>query len=90
MFLAFTGFLEGLSLKGVQLKVKRNFFVVWAASLKLWPAVHVVTFFLVPVHVQVVFVKCVSLGWTTFLSILNARAQPKHLQRSPSDTIIDA
>lgn len=90
MFLAFTGFLEGLGLKGVQSKVKRSFFAVWAASLKLWPAVHVVTFFLVPVHFRVVFVKCVSLGWSTFLSTHNARAQPKHLQRTPSDMIIDA
>jgi len=48
---------------------------VLRASWKLWPAAQVVTFTVIPLELQVLYVNFVSLGWSTYLSLSMSSAQ---------------
>ncbi|KAI0161858.1 hypothetical protein GGR52DRAFT_143204 [Hypoxylon sp. FL1284] len=49
--------------------------VSWVNSWKLWPAVTAVSFTFVPLEYRSVFAGVVAVGWQTYLSYLNSRAE---------------
>lgn len=68
------GALEGRSAADIESKVRTGFVPTLIANYKVWPAVQLINFKLVPTALQPLFVNCVALGWNTYLSLMNSRA----------------
>lgn len=60
--------LQGLSIEEIINRVKRDIKDVLIANYKLWPAVQVLNFYLIPLNYQVLVVQCVALVWNTYIS----------------------
>ena len=56
-------------------RVRRTVPVSCANSLRLWPAVTAFSFTYVPLEYRSVFAGVVAVGWQTYLSLLNRRAE---------------
>mmetsp|Transcript_7855 Transcript_7855/g.20780 ORF Transcript_7855/g.20780 Transcript_7855/m.20780 type:complete len:288 (+) Transcript_7855:239-1102(+) len=50
-------------------KVRENLAPSVVAGWKLWPIAHLLTFAVVPLHLRILYVNVVSVGWLTFLSL---------------------
>lgn len=74
VFLVYTGLLEGLTLAEIRAKIRKNFFKTWLASLKVWPAVQLLNFYVIPQHLRFLFVNVVALIWNTFMSTMTQRS----------------
>lgn len=48
----------------------KDFWPLATASLKLWPAVAIVSFTLVPAERRIVFGAIVALGWNVYLGLV--------------------
>lgn len=68
VFISTLSTLEGKSLSEIQTKVRAEFKDLIIANYKLWPAVQVINFTLVPVEYRVLFLQVVAVGWNTFLA----------------------
>lgn len=71
-YLAYAGFVDGKSSKGVIYFVKRSFFPVMLASYKVWPLIQLVNFYFVPLRLRVTFVNTASLLWNAYMKIYRA------------------
>ncbi|CDW53985.1 protein Mpv17 [Trichuris trichiura] len=67
-FLSLIGFLRRMDGDGVLEKVKNEFWPVYLANLKVWPAVQLFNFYVIPVQHRLLITKCVGFLWNTFLS----------------------
>ncbi|KAL2918128.1 Protein required for ethanol metabolism [Polyrhizophydium stewartii] len=74
IFFSATGFMEGLTPEAVWDKLKSGYPTALAGNYKLWPAVQLVNFYLVPLHHQALVVNTIALGWNTYLSVINQRS----------------
>ena len=67
--------LSGDTLAETWERVRRTVPVSCVNSLKLWPAVTAFSFTYVPLEYRSVFAGVVAVGWQTYLSLLNRRAE---------------
>ncbi|VUC26542.1 unnamed protein product, partial [Clonostachys rosea] len=67
-FLTSMALLEGTSPRE---KLSKNYWAALKMNYMIWPAVQTVNFSFVPLQYQLLFVNGVSVGWNTFLSLLN-------------------
>ena len=67
--------LSGDTLAETWERVRRTVPVSCANSLRLWPAVTAFSFAYVPLEYRSVFAGVVAVGWQTYLSLLNRRAE---------------
>uniref|UniRef100_A0A5S6QWJ8 Mitochondrial inner membrane protein Mpv17 n=1 Tax=Trichuris muris TaxID=70415 RepID=A0A5S6QWJ8_TRIMR len=67
-FLFLIGFLRRMDGDGVLEKVKTEFWPVYSANLKVWPAVQLLNFYIVPVQHRLFITKCVGFIWNAYLS----------------------
>ncbi|KAH6574361.1 hypothetical protein BASA50_001697 [Batrachochytrium salamandrivorans] len=74
VFFAATGLMEGRSFSEVGTKLSAGYPDALVSNYKLWPAVQMINFYLVPLHYQALFVNVIALGWNTYLSVLNRRS----------------
>jgi len=69
MFLAGIGLLRGKSTGDVYLDVAEQFWPLIAAGQKLWPAVSIISFTLVPVERRTLFGSLAGMVWNIFLTL---------------------
>ncbi|KAI1775442.1 hypothetical protein F4818DRAFT_416602 [Hypoxylon cercidicola] len=74
-FFGFQALLAGDSLPEAWDRVRRTVPTSWVNAMKLWPAVTAFSFTFVPMEYRGVFAGVVSVGWQTYLSYLNRRAE---------------
>lgn len=70
MFIAGISMLRGQSSSQIIANVQEEFFPLLSAGQKLWPAVSIISFTLVPVERRTVFGGIVGVGWGVFLSLV--------------------
>lgn len=78
MFLAGIGLLRGKSFDQVHIDVAQQFWPLISAGQKLWPAVSLISFTLVPVERRTLFGSLVGLGWGVFLSLASGAKKGNH------------
>ena len=75
VYFAYNHYLENnCNMSGLKARLDAGYVESLKANYKVWPAVQMVNFCLVPVNYQLVFLNIVAIGWTAFLSNLNAKA----------------
>eukprot|EP00545_Synedropsis_sp_CCMP1620_P012762 CAMPEP_0119032540 /NCGR_PEP_ID=MMETSP1176-20130426/42102_1 /TAXON_ID=265551 /ORGANISM="Synedropsis recta cf, Strain CCMP1620" /LENGTH=156 /DNA_ID=CAMNT_0006988953 /DNA_START=216 /DNA_END=686 /DNA_ORIENTATION=- len=65
--------LEGKGCPAIRIKLERTWRKAVLAAWKFWPAVNVVTFWLVPLPYRVLYVNIMALLWTGYLSFVNTQ-----------------
>ncbi len=78
VFFAYNHLGERGNLAGISCRFKAGYTDTLKASYKLWPLVQFVNFYLVPLNYQLLFLNFVAIGWTAFLSNVNAKASQEH------------
>ncbi|KAK4964339.1 hypothetical protein LTR66_012340 [Elasticomyces elasticus] len=73
LFIAGIGALRGHSFDAVKGAVLKDFFPLIFAGQKLWPAVSLISFTLIPVESRTLFGSLVGVGWGIFLSLTAAK-----------------
>ncbi|KRT79939.1 hypothetical protein AMK59_6473, partial [Oryctes borbonicus] len=68
MLLTVLGTVQGQPPKETIKKLKRDYTDIMIANYKLWPAVQLMNFYVVPLNYQVLVVQCVALSWNTYIS----------------------
>ena len=56
-------------------RLKATVPVSWVNSCKLWPAITAFSFSYIPIEYRSIFGGVIAIGWQTYLSILNRRAE---------------
>lgn len=72
-FFIVQGVLLGMGVKEIRDKIENTMPTAFIDSLKLWPAVSLVSFWLIPMEFRALLGGVASLGWNTWLSYLNSR-----------------
>ena len=65
--------LEGSGLDGIQDKLSTRFVPALQGSWKFWPAANIINFSMIPVQYRVLYSNVLSLFWSGYLTLLNAR-----------------
>lgn len=71
------GFMEGKNVAQVKDKLQSTWWTALQNNWKLWPAVQLINFKLTPLPYRLLVVNTVSIGWNTYLSVLNSEGPPK-------------
>ncbi|KAF2257990.1 hypothetical protein CC78DRAFT_538138 [Lojkania enalia] len=74
-FFGMQSFLSGSSPPEILERIQHTVPPSWINSCKIWPAVTAFSFTFVPVMYRSIFGGVIAIGWQTYLSLLNARAQ---------------
>lgn len=74
-FFGMQSLLSGDSLPDVWERIKRTVPVSMMNSIKLWPAVTAISFAWIEPQYRSVFAGVIAIGWQTYLSFLNRRAE---------------
>ncbi|XP_021058176.1 protein Mpv17 isoform X1 [Mus pahari] len=69
-FLPLVGILNGMSAQDNWAKLKRDYpdALITNYYVRLWPAVQLANFYLVPLHYRLAVVQCVAVVWNSYLS----------------------
>ena len=79
-FFGMQALLSGDSLPEVWDRIKRTVPTSMINSCKLWPAVTAFSFTFIEPQYRSIFAGVIAIGWQTYLSILNRRAEAQELQ----------
>ncbi|KJH42622.1 Mpv17 / PMP22 family protein [Dictyocaulus viviparus] len=60
--------LEGIGIYESYRKMKNDWRTIYVSSLKVWPAVQLVNFYLIPLNLRIIIVQVVAFFWNTYLS----------------------
>lgn len=74
-FIAGMEFLRGGKLTEIKNKIKQDFVPVLITNYKIWPAVQICNFYLVPFHLRILVVNITALGWNTYLAWMSEQDQ---------------
>ena len=69
LFFGALGAMEGKNKEQIVDNIQRNFWPTQIACYKLWPAVQLITFSVIPLELRPLFTGCVAFGWSIFLSL---------------------
>ena len=73
IFYAYNAAFEERSIDALKYKFKHAYIPTLVANYKVWPAVQIMNFCLVPLNFRLLFVNIVALGWNAYLSLINAK-----------------
>lgn len=86
-YTATTEGLKGASPATVWKRVRETSWPSLRASWKFWPAVHAITYSVVPLHLRVLWIDVVEVAWVAILSsCVSASANPE--ERAPSSELV--
>lgn len=74
-FFGMQAFLAGESLENIVERIRVTVPVSFVNSCKLWPAVTAFSFTFIPMEYRSLFAGVVAVGWQTYLSFLNRKAE---------------
>jgi midasin (ATPase involved in ribosome maturation) len=83
-FFGMQAFLSGDSMEQVWDRIKRTVPTSMINSLKLWPAVTAFSFTFVDAQYRSIFAGVIAIGWQTYLSYLNRKAEDEKALESAS------
>lgn len=86
-FFGMQSLLSGQSLAQTKQRVLDTVPVSWRNSWKLWPAVTAFSFTFVAPQYRSVFAGVIAIGWQTYLSWLNMKAQKDEEQKTISSEV---
>ncbi|KAI5810799.1 hypothetical protein BZA77DRAFT_326612 [Pyronema omphalodes] len=69
LFLAFMGYMRGFTGDALKTYVIEEFWPLTSAGLKLWPAVSLISFAVIPADKRIIFGSIIALGWNIFLGL---------------------
>eukprot|EP00698_Gefionella_okellyi_P023914 TRINITY_DN8298_c0_g1_i1.p1 TRINITY_DN8298_c0_g1~~TRINITY_DN8298_c0_g1_i1.p1 ORF type:complete len:251 (+),score=36.47 TRINITY_DN8298_c0_g1_i1:150-902(+) len=72
-FLSGTGFMEGMTTTEVKRKLDDVFVPALKANYMVWPLAQYVNFRYIPLHHRPLFSMVLSLGWNTYICMVNAK-----------------
>lgn len=81
-FFGMQAFLSGDSMEQVWDRIKRTVPTSMINSLKLWPAVTAFSFTFVDAQYRSIFAGVIAIGWQTYLSYLNRKAEDEEALES--------
>ena len=84
-FFGMQSVLSGDSMEQVLGRIKRTVPVSMINSLKLWPAVTAFSFAFVDAQYRSVFAGVIAIGWQTYLSYLNRKAEVEEALKDASE-----
>ncbi|CDS04063.1 hypothetical protein LRAMOSA07018 [Lichtheimia ramosa] len=87
IFFSAQGLLEGKSVNEIKEKLQQGYTTAVLANYKLWPAVQLVNFYVVPLYYRLAVTNLVSIGWNAYLSNVNQRSSSSSI--SQSATVIE-
>ncbi|KAE9417599.1 hypothetical protein Angca_003653 [Angiostrongylus cantonensis] len=60
--------LEGIGINESYKKMKKDWRTIYVNSLKVWPAVQLINFYLIPLNMRVIIIQVVAFFWNSYLS----------------------
>ncbi|KAL6740056.1 hypothetical protein Aduo_013444 [Ancylostoma duodenale] len=60
--------LERLGFETSWRKMKEDWWTIYTSSLKVWPAVQIINFYLIPLNMRVIVIQLVAFFWNAYLS----------------------
>lgn len=85
-FFGMQAFLSGDSMEQVWDRIKRTVPTSMINSLKLWPAVTAFSFTFVDAQYRSIFAGVIAIGWQTYLSFLNRKAEVEEALENASES----
>jgi hypothetical protein len=76
-FFGMQSLLCGATLPEMLERIRNTVPTSWYNSWKIWPAVTAFSFSYVPIQYRSIFGGVIAIGWQTYLSLLNTRAEAK-------------
>ncbi|XP_037930566.1 mpv17-like protein [Teleopsis dalmanni] len=64
------GTMNGTGVEDFKSRVKADYFQIMKNNYTIWPAAQMINFAFVPMHLQVVFVQLVAIGWNCYISLV--------------------
>ncbi|KAJ8973608.1 hypothetical protein NQ317_010045 [Molorchus minor] len=68
VFITTLNMLQGKNLENVKKELSSKYKDILITNYKVWPAVQILNFYLVPLHYQVLFVQTVAVFWNAYMS----------------------
>ncbi|KAJ8973607.1 hypothetical protein NQ317_010044 [Molorchus minor] len=68
VFMTALNTLQGKSLEEIKKEIDAKYKDLLIANYKLWPAVQLINFYMMPMHYQVLFAQSVALFWNAYVS----------------------
>ncbi|KAH9824216.1 hypothetical protein DFH28DRAFT_238384 [Melampsora americana] len=69
VFISFTGWLEGLSMTEIKLRLDDLYWHILTANWKIWPLIQIINFNFMPLQYRVPWQSSCGIVWTVFLSL---------------------
>ncbi|OWF49312.1 protein SYM1-like isoform X2 [Mizuhopecten yessoensis] len=85
-FLGTMGTLRGDSTQQIKDKISNDIWPVLKTNWKIWPAVQLVNFYLVPLQHRVLVVNFVALGWNTYMAWVSEADSEAELTNNDQET----
>jgi len=70
LFIATLGFVKNHGVQTILASIQNEFWPIYKAGLKLWPAVSIISFAALPVEKRVIFGGLAGVAWNVYLSLV--------------------
>ncbi|KAI8342270.1 hypothetical protein BC941DRAFT_367852 [Chlamydoabsidia padenii] len=84
VFFSTQGLFEGKSVDQIKKKLDRGYQTAVINNYKLWPAVQLFNFYMVPLNHRLMVTNVVALGWNSYLSWINHQSSSSGKNTPPS------
>ncbi|XGW31622.1 hypothetical protein V3C99_010073 [Haemonchus contortus] len=82
--------LEGVGIENSWKRMKEDWWTIYSTSLKIWPVVQLMNFYLIPLNMRVIVVQLVAFFWNTYLSYKTQVSTEQEERPASRSSISDA